>query len=94
METQKKPRRKYNADFKAQVLKMIANEQPVTHIARSLSIGEALIYRWKKEASDQTTQPSSLLAENLNLKARLKESEKEKEILKKALAIFSQNPLT
>lgn len=89
---QKTPaRRKYDADFKAQVLKMIANGQPVSQIAQALQIGEALIYRWKKNQSPPpASQPTDLLSENERLKARLKESELEKEILKKALLIFSQ----
>jgi transposase len=93
MEKPKKPhtRRKYDADFKAQVLKMVANGQPVAQIAQALQIGEALVYRWKKDQSPPfASPPPDLLSENERLKARLKESELEKEILKKALLIFSQ----
>lgn len=96
METTKKTklRRKYDADFKAQVLKMVANGQPVSQIAQALQIGEALIYRWKKEQSSTFSDlPNDLLSENERLKAKLKESEIEKEILKKALLIFSQSRL-
>jgi transposase len=96
METVKKTklRRKYDADFKAQVLKMVANGQPVSQIAQSLSIGEALIYRWKNEQKHQSlplTSNPDLLLQNEQLKAKLKQSELEKDILKKALAIFSQS---
>lgn len=94
METPKKSklRRKYDADFKAQVLKMVANGQPVSQIAQALQIGEALIHRWKKEQSSTlSTLAHDLLSENERLKAKLKESEIEKEILKKALLIFSQS---
>ncbi|GAB3284844.1 hypothetical protein GCM10027347_61880 [Larkinella harenae] len=37
-------RRKYDAAFKADMLKMIANGQSVTYVAQALGISEALIY--------------------------------------------------
>ena len=89
-----KTRRKYDGDFKAQVLKMANNGQPVTQIAQALGIGEALIYRWKKEQTvDSILTNSSLAQENQHLRAKLRESELEKEILKKALSIFSRSLL-
>jgi transposase len=46
-EKKKAPRRKYDADFKQQVLQMIANGRPVREVAEWLGIGENLIYRWR-----------------------------------------------
>jgi len=43
----KEHRRKYDADFKQQVLQMIANGRRVREVAESLGIGENLIYRWR-----------------------------------------------
>ena len=40
-------RRKYDSNFKQQVLQMIANGRPVRDVAESLGIGENLIYRWR-----------------------------------------------
>ncbi|MDJ1470862.1 transposase [Xanthocytophaga flava] len=99
----KKPRRKYDQEFKLEVLKMLESGQSVTHISRSLGIGENLIYRWKKQ-QDQLGQNHSfqlseensehhvqkILAENEALKKQLKRVEMEREILKKAISIFSQ----
>ncbi|MVM33186.1 transposase [Spirosoma sp. HMF4905] len=50
MQPKNKPvkRRKYDATFKADVLKMIANGQSVAYIAQALGISEALIYKWKQ----------------------------------------------
>jgi len=41
-------RRKYDATFKADVLKMITNGQSVAYVAQALGISEALIYKWKQ----------------------------------------------
>lgn len=94
---QKRSRRKYDAAFKAEVVKMITAGRSVPHIARSLGVGENLVYRWKKQAVDASeSQPSDAgtshvsLPEHLALQKRLRELEMEHEILKKALGIFSR----
>jgi transposase len=42
--------RKYDASFKQEVVGIIASGRPVPEIARSLGIGENIIYRWQKAA--------------------------------------------
>ena len=77
---------------------MIAAGRSVPDIARSLGIGENVIYRWRKQALDSTaetdapaTAPSQVsLAEHLALQKRLREVEMERDILKKAVGIFSK----
>jgi transposase len=93
-----KSRRKYDAEFKVQVLKMVENGKPVTEVAQGLGIGENLIYRWKnatkfnsrldKREKNETTD--NLMIENQALRERIKQMEIEQSILKKALAIFSR----
>ncbi len=39
-------RRKYDSFFKTEVIQMIANGRSVPELARSLNIGENIIYRW------------------------------------------------
>ncbi|UFH57742.1 transposase [Spirosoma sp. KNUC1025] len=41
-------RRKYDAIFKADELKMVTNGQSVSYVAQALGISEALIYKWKQ----------------------------------------------
>ena len=50
----KQTRRKYDATFKEEVLKMVASGRPVSEIAQALGVGENLIYRWKAAAKEQT----------------------------------------
>jgi transposase len=95
-----KPRRKYDASFKQEVISMIASGRPVPEIARSLGIGENVIYRWRKKAIDgplpgaeATTSPvpsQVSLADHLSLQKRLREVEMERDILKKVVGIFSR----
>jgi len=93
--TQKLPRRKYDAEFKAEILKMVANGQSVSYVSKALGVSENLIYRWKsqtkgKKKVDLGNDSSLLSVENQQLKERIRQLEIEREILKKALAIFSR----
>lgn len=86
----KKSRRKYDAAFKEEVLKMVALGRPVPEIAQKLGIGENLIYRWKREmgrekaakdvpgANAPTIALPEALAEIERLSAALKHSEGER----------------
>lgn len=96
----KKTRRKYDASFKAEVMKMVASGRSVSDIAQALGIGENLVYQWKNAdkaarqaasalSNDGISQPD-LLSENERLRAELRRMEQEREILKKALGIFSR----
>jgi transposase len=91
----KENRRRYDADFKNEVLKMVESGRPVPEIAQSLGIGSNLIYYWVKRAKKgnaaQKARPELVFdEEKLALQKRVKELEMEREILKKALGIFSR----
>ncbi len=89
-------RRKYDASFKEEVLKMVFNGRGVSEVAQSLGIGENLIYRWKSRYQKQHsvsasgTAHSAASEEQQALHRRIKELEMERDILKKALVIFSR----
>jgi transposase len=93
-----KSRRKYDASFKQEVISMIAAGRPVPDIARSLGVGENIIYRWRREAlgsAKPTDAPETIssqvsLSEHLALQKLLREVEMERDILKKAVGIFSR----
>lgn len=90
-------RRKYDASFREEVVKMVLSGRPVTEVAQSLGIGENLIYRWKSRYN--SNQPASCVKvgsvnsvteDQQTLLRRIRELEAERDILKKALAIFSR----
>ena len=80
-------RRKYDEDFKRNALKMIENGQSVRSVAQALGEASGQLHKWKRIAR-QHTSPSE--QEVLALRARLKQVEMERDILKKALSIFSR----
>jgi len=86
-------RRSYDAAFKANILKLNAEGRTVSSLSQSFGVNENLIYRWKKLAN-QTASSSedSELRENLVLRSEIKMLKEERDILKKALAIFSRHP--
>lgn len=86
-------RRSYDAAFKANILKLNAAGRTVKSLSDSFGVNENLIYRWKKLAK-QTDSPSQSgeLREQLALREEIKRLEEERDILKKALAIFSRHP--
>jgi transposase len=94
-----KPRRKYDEEFKADVLKMVFSGKPVQEIATSLGINANIIHKWRSRhtgagAFSQPLTPIAVPAvsgaEHERVKARLREVEQERDILKKALGIFSR----
>src|SRR5215831_5905385 len=79
--------RKYDEEFKRQAVAMVRNGQPVRSVAQALGISENVLHRWKREAIDGQSN-SELEVEKL--RQRLKQVEMERDILKKALGIFSR----
>ncbi|MFN7492661.1 MAG: transposase [Cyclobacteriaceae bacterium] len=87
MEKKNRPR-KYDDQFKEEALRQVANGQSVASVARSLGISEALLYQWRhrsKEVGD-----SSVNEQLESLRKQVKQLEAERDILKKALTIFSR----
>jgi transposase len=78
-----KTRRKYDDMFKQQAMQMLRLGQSVPTVAEALGIGEGVLYKWK-----QAQRPAAADQELEQLRARLKQVETERDILKKALSIF------
>jgi len=89
-----KQRRQYDAEFKKNALQLIADGRSVSSVAKSLGIKEGVLYNWKSKAKKaaSTEGTSEDKAEIQSLKKKLAEVEMERDILKKALGIFSRNP--
>lgn len=100
METNKKgtnksspPRRQYDTEFKKSAVQLVLNGQSVPSVSQSLGIGESLLYKWRAEFSEDETQGSTqnpLQIENEMLRKQVRQLEIERDILKKALGIFSR----
>ena len=91
----KTTRRKYDANFKKEVIRMIESGRSVPDVARSMEIGTNLIYYWIKRAKAIKNVPgiepdTAFNEEKAALQKRVKELEQERDILKKALGIFSR----
>ena len=80
-----KTRRKYDDVFKQQALQMMHLGQTVPAIAQALGMGEGVLYKWK-----QAQRPAAQDQELEQLRSRLRQVENERDILKKALGIFSR----
>ena len=95
-------RRKYDSDFKRNAVQL--SEEPdrtVSDVAENLGIGKDILYRWRREQRGKeglafpgngrealTSQQQKIR----DLEKRLKDTEMERDILKKAVGIFSRAP--
>ena len=80
----KTQRRKYNADFKQQVLPKVANGRPVREVTESLGIGENLIFRWRSRQENKFTEGkenASATIDQQTLLRGIRELEMERDIL-------------
>ena len=80
-------RRNYDEDFKRSALNLIDNGQSVRSVAQALGVSEGLLHRWKRVAQHHRSPDEQEVSD---LRARLRQVEMERDILKKALSIFSR----
>lgn len=80
--------RKYDDEFKREAVRKIPDGQSVASVARELGCAGSLLHRWKCDALDQSSEAER---EVLALRGRVRELERERDILKKAALIFGRN---
>jgi transposase len=92
--------RKYDLEFKLEAVRM-ANEPGATNrdVERRLGIGQGVLSRWKRELKESGTTAfpgkGRLKPEDEELRQLKRENDRlrrERDILKKAVAIFSTDP--
>jgi transposase len=93
-------RRKYDREFKLEAVRLVTDGgRPVVEVARDLGIHENLLYNWRRKYLDDSVhsfpgkghlKPAD--EEMRRLKKELTDVKEERDILKKALAIFSKHP--
>ena len=87
------PRRQYDEDFKRSAIELIQNGQSVSSVSQSLGVGESLLYKWKADqvgTDPQSPSHQQVYEANVSLRKQVKQLEIERDILKKALCIFSR----
>jgi transposase len=93
-------RRKYDREFKVEAVKLVTGGgRGVAEVARNLGIHENLLYKWKEKYTEDMAhafpgkgrlKPAE--EEQRRMKRELADVTQERDILKKALAIFSKEP--
>ena len=98
---EEKRQRQYDAEFKKEVLKMTMEGKPIVEVARDLGISPERIYKWRRDeklrigavafasAGGKALTPEEELRA---LRQELEMTKRERDILKKALAIFTKKP--
>ena len=95
MKTNKQPqaqRRVYTDELKKEAVQMLLDGHSASSVAKNLGLPHtSLLYRWKAQLLGQDQAAATALEERVRqLQEQLRRTERERDILKKALAIFSQ----
>lgn len=85
-------RRAYSEELKAEAVQMLLDGHSAESIAANLGLSAPnLLYRWKAKLLQQSGPAAASLEGRVRqLEEELRRLERERDILKKALAIFSQ----
>lgn len=94
MEGEKGKKKRFDRDFKMSAVKMITEGgHKAAEVARGLDIHPNQLYNWKRKYSndgDKAFPGKGNLTELSALRRQLREVEMERDILKKAVGIFSK----
>jgi transposase len=86
-------RQRYTDEFKREAVQMLLDGHSASSVTQRLGLsGSQLLYRWKREQMEQSGPvATSLEARVRELESELHRVERERDILKKALAIFGRS---
>ena len=94
MEGEGLKKKRFDRDFKVSAVRMVTEEGHKTaEVARSLGIHQNQLYNWKRKFSghgDKAFPGKGHLTELAALRKKLRDVEMERDILKKAVGIFSK----
>jgi len=94
MQSENGKKTRFDREFKISTVKMITEGgHKASEVARSLGINPTQLYSWKKKFSDQGGKAfpgKGHLTEIAALRRKLRDVEMERDILKKAVGIFSK----
>jgi transposase len=89
---------RFSPEFKDEAVRQIVDRgYSVTEVSERLGVSAHSLYKWVKAVKpDKTDEQAAALiearSELLKLRAQLKRTEEERDILKKAARYFAQNP--
>lgn len=85
-------RRRYSDEMKAEAVQMVLDGHSAASVAKNLGLsGTSMLYRWKADLLQESGPAATALDTRVHqLEEELRRVERERDILKKALAIFSQ----
>lgn len=92
-------RRKFDKEFKLMAVELSNTRENIQELAKELGIRPELIYRWRSEHLEKPSgsftghgkpRQTPEEAEIAKLKKQLRDAELERDILKKAISIFSR----
>ncbi len=88
-----KGRRSFSEEFKREAVQMLLDGHSAPSVADRLGLsGANVLYRWKREAIGRSGPAARTLDDRVRqLEDELRRVERERDILKKALAILSRN---
>ena len=95
-----KKRNQYTKEYKVEAVRLIVEEgRPLSEVARELGTAQSLLHRWKKKSEAGKIDPfpgkGRLSPEDEELRQLRRENKRlrmERDILKKAVAIISEEP--
>ena len=95
-----KKRKQYTKEYKVEAVRLIVEEgRSLSEVARELGTAQSLLHRWKKKSEEGEIDPfpgkGRLSPEDEELRQLRRENKRlrmERDILKKAVAIFSEEP--
>jgi transposase len=95
-----KKRNKYTKEYKIEAVRLIVEEgRAISEVARELGVAQSLLHRWKKKSEEVKIDPfpgkGRLSPEDEELRQLRRENSRlrmERDILKKAVPIFSKEP--
>ena len=90
MKKTRKSRRRYDERFKREAVSLISETRSASSVAESLGIDKSMLYQWRKQFGNGAEIIDIADDELTQLKRRILELEEERDILKKALSIFSR----
>jgi transposase len=88
----RRTRRQYSDEMKAEAVQMLIDGHSAVSVAKNLGLsGTSILYRWKANVLQESGPAATALDSRVQqLEEELRRVERERDILKKALAIFSQ----